>query len=131
MAGTTGALVLISTCGPPLPGATCTDCNRTCACKVPANRTALNGENNQRWGRRFNVFPLYLWEEFVLFNDCGHSDFSLRSLVLYPYHFAAAAHSDAFGQRNLRWQSQREINARAGSDGRIHEETHAPRAYVT
>jgi hypothetical protein len=53
---------------------------------------------------------LRLREKLVFFDNSGNGHFAVRYPVLHANYPTLAQHSDAFGQRDLRWQSQGEGN---------------------
>jgi hypothetical protein len=69
-------------------------------------------------------------QEIVLINDGRHRHLAPGTATFNSYHMALAAHADAFRQRDLGGQSQREINRGAGLDGGIDIEADSARADI-
>jgi hypothetical protein len=73
---------------------------------------------------------LRVGQKVVLINDGGHRHLAGGIAAFDAHHTALAAHSDAFRQRDLGWQGQREVNRGAGLDGGIDVEADSARADV-
>src|ERR1019366_3424622 len=76
------------------------------------------------------LVPSGFGQKLVLFNDGRDGEFAVCSSVFHPHHAAFALHSDAFRERDLGRQSQREANGRSLGHGGLKIETDAARAHV-
>src|ERR1700674_5006726 len=73
---------------------------------------------------------LHVSQEVVLINDGCHRHLLGGTAAFDAHHTALAAHPDAFRQRDLGRQGQREVNRGAGLDGGIDIEADSARADV-
>src|SRR6202795_3628336 len=73
---------------------------------------------------------LHVGQEVVLINDGCHRDLAGGTAAFDAHHTALAAHPDAFRQRDLGRQGQREVNRGAGLDGGVDIEADSARADV-
>jgi hypothetical protein len=90
-----------------------------------------------RWGKGTPpVVPnrahanLRLRKKLVFFDNSGNRHFAVCYPVLHTNYPTLALHSDAFGQRDLRGQSQGEGNGGALGYGGVQVKTNASRTYV-
>src|SRR5579864_1671073 len=87
---------------------------------------------------RFSVVPgattkrpsSRLGQKLVFVNHGGNCNPTLGIAVLYSHDLTFAPHSDAFGQRDFRGESEGKFNSCTGGNRRVHEEADAAGANV-
>src|SRR5713226_3091244 len=82
----------------------------------------------QPWEKAREV--LHVGQEIVLIDDGGHRHLLGGTAAFDAHHTALAADPDAFRQRDLGREGQREVNRGAGLDGGIDIEADSARADV-